>query len=163
MPRLSPADLAVLGRYVFRVGGWQTALARELGCSRNLVGMWMGGRRPVSVEMSRRIAMIARQRHDRRVLAERASYLALVSRLSSNAARALMLSMITGEVEARIAVIGQLTSEIEMAIGRLSRIARGGPLGIAQQPPGDGIELEGETMPLSGLPKPARRLLGAVD
>src|SRR5208282_689119 len=149
VPRLSPADLAVLGRYVFRVGGWQTALARELGCSRNLVGMWMGGRRPVSVEMSRRIAMIARQRHDRRVLAERASYLALVSRLSSNAARALMLSMITGEVE--------------MAIGRLSRIARGGPLGIAQQPPGDGIELEGETMPLSGLPKPARRLLGAVD
>jgi hypothetical protein len=43
--------------------------------------------------------------------------------LSSMSAKSLLLSMLTGDVEARVATIVQLTTEIEAAVARLSRIA----------------------------------------
>jgi hypothetical protein len=156
LPRLSAVDLTVLARYVFGVRGWQTALAKELGVSRTMVVLWVGGRRPVSEKMSRRIAMIARVRHDRRVIADRENYLAMCQGLSSTAARTLLLSMITGEVEARVALIAQLTGQIEQAIHRLSRIAReGAGDGIEQlEAPRKGDGLLGTAHALPALPLP---------
>jgi transcriptional regulator with XRE-family HTH domain len=123
MPRLSASDLGVLGRYLYGPR-WQSALARELGVSRQLVVYWAGGKRPVSEERTLRIAAIARRRHDKRVAAELSGYIAMVDGLSSALAKTLMLALIANEVQARIAAIGVLTRQIELGVHQLSKIAR---------------------------------------
>jgi hypothetical protein len=99
-------------------------MARELEVSRQLVVYWAGGKRPVSEERTRRIASIARLRHDKRVAAELSGYIAMVDGLSSASAKSLMLALIANEVQARIAAIGVLTRQIETGVGQLSKIAR---------------------------------------
>jgi hypothetical protein len=122
--RLSAIDLRTLGRFAFGVRGWQTKLAGELGCSRQLVVMWAAGRRPVSVRYSERIAAIARARHDQRVVRDRSAYIAMADSITSTTARVILTSMIANEVTARLSVIAGLTGEIERAVGRLSKIAK---------------------------------------
>jgi hypothetical protein len=123
LPRLSPSDLGVLGRYLYGPR-WQTALARELGVSRQLVVYWASGARLVSEERSEKIARIARARHDKRVAAERSAYVAMVEGLNSHAAKSLMLALIANEVQARIQAIGSLTKGIESSLAALAKIAR---------------------------------------
>jgi hypothetical protein len=135
VPRLSAADLGVLGRYLYGPR-WQAQLARELGVSRQLVVYWVGGKRPVSELQSRRIAMAARRRHDERVLRERAHYVEMCQGLASSSARALMLSMIANEIEARLGVIRAITGLIEGGLSKLAGIARDGVL--ADHPKSDG-------------------------
>ena len=135
MPNLSAADLASLGRYVFGPR-WQSALAREMGVSRTIVVEWAAGRRPLNPKRSLQIAVIARAKHDRRVLAERSSYVALCSALGSDAAKGVLLSMIANEVSARIDLIAALTRDVERTVTRLSQIAR--TEALRDHPKGDG-------------------------
>jgi hypothetical protein len=123
MDRLSASDLGVLGRYLYGPR-WQSAMARELEVSRQLVVYWAAGKRPVSERRSDQIAVIARARHDRRVTGELASYIALAEGLSSGAARALMLAMIADDVQARVTAIATLTRQIARGVASLSKIAR---------------------------------------
>jgi hypothetical protein len=122
---LSRADLAVLGRYLYGPR-WQSALAKELKVSRQAVVYWAGGQRPISEARTRRIAALARARHDKRVIVERLAYVEMAGSLTSMAAKAMLLAMITDEVQARLAAIATLTDEIERRITRLARIASDG-------------------------------------
>lgn len=122
--RLSADDVRTLGRFAFGVRGWQTHLANELGCSRQMIVLWISGRRPVSERYSQRIAAIARARHDQRVVRDRSAYVAMADSITSTPARAILTSMIANEVTARLSVIASLTGEIERAVGRLSKIAK---------------------------------------
>jgi hypothetical protein len=123
LPRLSPTDLGVLGRYLYGPR-WQTALARELGVSRQLVVYWASGARQVSEERSHKIASIARARHDKRVAQERSGYVAMVEGLNSQSAKRLLLALIANELQARVQAITKLTEGIESGVHALSRIAR---------------------------------------
>jgi DNA-binding transcriptional regulator YdaS (Cro superfamily) len=134
LPRLSPSDLAVLGRYVFGNHGWQTALARELGCSRQMVVYWLSGARLVSEKRSRQIAAIARARHDRRVVADQSAYVAMAGGLSSSAAKAMMLSMLAGEVDARLSAMAKLSDAISVSAAKLAYLARGEVLLLRPEP-----------------------------
>jgi hypothetical protein len=134
LPRLSPSDLAVLGRYVFGNHGWQTALARELGCSRQMVVYLLSGARLVSEKRSRQIAAIARARHDRRVVADRSAYVAMAGGLSSSAAKAMMLSMLAGEVDARLSAMAKLSDAISVSAAKLAYLARGEVLLLRPEP-----------------------------
>jgi hypothetical protein len=120
---LTAGDLATLGRYVFGPR-WQAALAREMGVSRQLIVYWASGKRPVTKQRSLQIAVLARAKHDRRVLAERSSYVAMSSTLASEQARSVLLSMIANEVSARVETIAALTRDVERTVAKLSQIAR---------------------------------------
>jgi hypothetical protein len=123
LPRLSASDLGVLGRYLYGPR-WQSALARELGVSRQLVVYWASGNRPITEARSYRIAVIARARHDKRVASERSAYIAMAQGLSSNSARTLMLSLILNEAQERIAAVTRLTGQIERSVAGLAKLAR---------------------------------------
>jgi hypothetical protein len=123
MPRLSASDLGVLGHYLYGPR-WQSALARELEVSRQLVVYWASGKRAITLRWSHQIAALARARHDKRIAGERSTFIAMADAVTSSTARSVMLAMIANEVTARIAAISALTGEIEDGISALSKIAR---------------------------------------
>jgi hypothetical protein len=136
---LTAGDLATLGRYVFGPR-WQAALAREMGVSRQLIVYWASGKRAITKQRSLQVAVLARARHDRRVLAERSAFVAMSSGLASEQARNVLLSMIANEVAARVETITRLTQDVERTVAKLSQIARHEALrdhaagGLATQP-----------------------------
>ncbi len=117
--RLSAADVAVLGRFLFG-NRWQKLLSERLGVSRQIVVAWAGSKRPVSRKYSSRIAGIVGSQHDRRRTRERATYLAMIQSLSSESARTLMLEMLAAEIEVRVQAVSVLARNGRSTSGSVS-------------------------------------------
>ncbi len=102
--RLSAADIAALGRYLFKTR-WQTALSRRLGVSRQIVVAWAGSKRPVSRKYSYLIAETVGQAHAQGRVREWGTYLAIIQSIESDSARTMMLSMLAEEIEVRVSAM----------------------------------------------------------
>jgi hypothetical protein len=87
---------------------WKAALSRELRVDERLIHRWASQDRPVSVKYSNQIARIVRARHDSRVARESGTYAAMVASITSADARALLLVIVAGEIEVRVAAVTQL-------------------------------------------------------
>jgi hypothetical protein len=150
LSHLSSTDLGVLGRYLYGRHGWQTQLARELNCSRQMIVYWLSGARQVSEKRSRQIAAICRARHDRRVVSDRLGYVAMAGGLSSSAAKEMMLSMLAGEVDVRLAAMAKLSDVISVSAVKLADLARGEVLRLRPEPSiVDLLPVSSSSLPLS--------------
>jgi hypothetical protein len=83
-------------------------LHRELGIDERLIHRWATGSRPVSQRRSAEIVRAARAKHNRRADRETAMYAAMVESIIEPEAHALLLEIVSKEVEIRVAVIRQL-------------------------------------------------------
>jgi hypothetical protein len=105
--RLSPTSLSILGRVLFGPR-WKAALHRELGIDERLIHRWATGNRSVSPRQSVKICQAVRAKHHRRADRETATYAAVVDSIVEPEARALLLEIVSKEIEIRVAVIRQL-------------------------------------------------------
>lgn len=97
--RLPLLDLAPLGIFLYGPR-WQSALARDVHRTPRMVRRWVAGERPISVDASRLIAELVRNKHAHQMRWIRASYLGMVTGLSTSVFRAGLLAMDAGEVSA---------------------------------------------------------------
>ncbi len=105
--RLSPTSLATLGRVLFGPR-WKAALHRELGIDERLIHRWATGNRPVSPRRSVEICRAVLAKHQRRTDRRSSVYAAMVESIPEPEARAILLEIVSREVEILIPVIRQL-------------------------------------------------------
>lgn len=88
---MTRGELHLLGLYLYGPR-WQTRLARALAVDPRMVRYWAAGARSISERRAATIGTMARDRHLRRLSAERSHYIGIVEAVVSPGLRAVMLA-----------------------------------------------------------------------